>query len=141
MLFEWRNDPFTRNASHKQDLVTHEEHKQWLIAILEDRTRHLYVVEEDRVPIGTVRADLSDGVHKLSWTVAPHARGRGLGKRMVALLATQIDGPIRAEIKVGNTASARIAEYAGMQFVHTENGVMHYQRPLENTLTDKSESS
>jgi len=85
-------------------------------------------VEENGVPIGTVRADVSDGVHELSWTVAPNARGRGVAKRMVALLASRILEPIRAEVKPGNTVSTRVAEHAGMQFDCETDGVLHYRR-------------
>ena len=84
--------------------------------------------EENRLPVGTIRAYYSQGEHELSWAVAPNARGRGLGKRMVALLANQITDPIRAEIKADNEASMRIAEYAGMKYVREENGVLHYRR-------------
>ena len=86
------------------------------------------VGEEDGVPVGTIRADTSGGVWELSWTVAANARGQGLAKQMVALLAHQIPEPIRAEVKVGNIASARIAEQAGMEFDREEDGVLHYRR-------------
>jgi RimJ/RimL family protein N-acetyltransferase len=47
---------------------------------------------------------------------------------MVALLAHQIPEPIRAEVKVGNIASARIAEHAGMEFDREEDGMLDYRR-------------
>ncbi|MBW6487331.1 MAG: GNAT family N-acetyltransferase [Syntrophobacterales bacterium] len=64
----------------------------------------------------------------MSWTVAPNARGRGVAKRVVALLAQEISEPIRAEVKVDNIASARIAEHAGMAFNREVEGVIHYSR-------------
>jgi len=89
----------------------------------------LLVAEENGAPVGTVRADFSEGVWELSWTVAPNARGRGVAKQMVVLLASQIPEPIRAEVKAGNIASARIAEYVGMEFDREADGVLHYKRP------------
>jgi len=47
---------------------------------------------------------------------------------MVAVLGNQISEPIRAEVKAGNIASARIAEHAGMEFEHETDGVLHYKR-------------
>jgi len=47
---------------------------------------------------------------------------------MVALLASTIEEPIRAEIKAGNIASTRIAEYAGMTFNKEVKGVLYYHR-------------
>ena len=95
--------------------------------IVDDDCR-LLIAENDDFPVGTVRADLADGVYELSWTVAPGARGRGFGKQMVAMLANQIDQPIRAEIKTGNESSVRIAQYAGMRLDREVDGVLHFKR-------------
>ena len=128
LLLEWRNDPETRSASHKTAVVQREEHISWLLKTLDNPSRRLLIAEENEVPVGTVRADFSDGVYELSWTVAPDARGYGVGKRMVAQFANQISEPIRAEIKSGNTASARIAEHADMQFDREVDGIIHFRR-------------
>jgi RimJ/RimL family protein N-acetyltransferase len=45
---------------------------------------------------------------------------------MVKILADRLQGKIRAEIKQGNIASVKIAEYAGMTFKEEENRVLHY---------------
>ena len=128
LLLDWRNDPETRNASHNTEIVQREEHISWLTRTLNNPSRQLFIAEEKEVPVGTVRADFADGVYELSWTVAPDARGRGVGTRMVAQLANQIPVPIRAEVKSGNTASARIAEHAGMKFDREVDGVLHFRR-------------
>ncbi len=80
LLLEWRNDPETRSASHKTAVVQREEHISWLLKTLDNPSRRLLIAEENEVPVGTVRADFSDGVYELSWTVAPDARGYGVGK-------------------------------------------------------------
>jgi len=128
LLLDWRNDAQTREASHNTAAVRTDEHVGWLSKTLEDPSRRLFVAEEAGCPVGTVRASLSDGVWELSWTVAPNARGRGLAKRMVAKLAQQISEPIRAEVKADNVASARIAEYAGMELDREAAGVLLYRR-------------
>lgn len=127
-LLEWRNDLETRKASHNTDEVTKTEHIAWLSGILANPNRELFVAEENGVPVGTVRADMDDNGAELSWTVAPNARGTGTGKRMVAIVANQISGPIRAEVKVDNSGSIRIAEHAGMFFDKEIDGVLHYSR-------------
>ena len=128
LLLGWRNDPETRAASHQTEPVRHADHIDWLRRVLANPGRQLFVALEQGEPVGTLRADFADGVHELSWTVAPEARGRGVGKRMVALLAARFNAPVRAEIKRGNTASERIAEYAGMTLDREEHGVLHYVR-------------
>ena len=128
LLLEWRNDPETTKASHNTFEVLRDEHISWLSKTLKAPHRKLFIAEEDGVPVGTVRADFSEGVWELSWTIAPSARGRGVAKRMVALLAQQVHEPIRAEVKTENIASARVAEHAGMEFDREADGVLHYGR-------------
>ncbi len=127
---DWRNDPETRKSSHNVSEVNKEEHVSWLTAQLENSKCRIYVAEQNGVPIGTVRADYSGGVWELSWTTAPSARGKGVAKRMVAILARLICDPIRAEVKVGNVASARIAENAGMELINEVEGILHYGRGM-----------
>ena len=136
MLLEWRNDVQTKLASHNQDDVEKEEHLIWISRIINDPNRLLYVAWQKIKPdgvqaVGTCRADyckLND-VYELSWTVAPEARGRGTGKRMVAILANQLkDKNIRAEVKADNIGSKKIALYAGMVVDYYGNGVCHYCR-------------
>lgn len=128
LLLEWRNDPATKRAHRDTTDVSWELHLAWLEQILADASRDLLVAEENGVPVGTVRADLSGDVRELSWNVAPNARNRGIGTRMVTLFAAQIKGPIRAEIMTGNTASARVAERAGMTFERQAGDILHYVR-------------
>jgi RimJ/RimL family protein N-acetyltransferase len=128
LLLEWRNDPETRKASHNTAEVRRDEHVSWLTRAINNPNQRLLIAEENGTAVGTVRADFSEGVWVLSWTVAPIERGRGVARRMVALLAHQISAPIRAEVKAGNIASARIAEHAGMEFDREADGVLHYRR-------------
>lgn len=128
LLLEWRNDPQTRISSHKTNEIKEEEHRAWLIKTLNNPNRKLYIAEENKIPIGTVRADYFEGIYELSWTVAPSFRNQGIGKKMVAFLANQIKEPIRAEIKKDNIASICIAKHAGMKYYRQDNGILHYKR-------------
>ena len=129
LLLAWRNDPATRSASHNAAPVAREDHVAWLAATLGNQDRQLLIAEEGGIAVGMVRADLANGVWNLSWMVAPRARGRGVAKRMVALLASRIPGPIRAEVKAANRASARIAQHAGMTLESESASVLRYARP------------
>jgi len=128
LLLRWRNDPQTREASHNSSPVNAAEHQRWLQSRLDDPACLLMVAEHKGIPVGTARADRRDDCWELSWTVAPAARGKGLAKQMVALLANGISEPVRAEIKAGNAASMRIAEYAGLRLDHEVDQVLHYHR-------------
>jgi RimJ/RimL family protein N-acetyltransferase len=127
ILLKWRNDPETRKWSHTTEVIKKKEHIQWMTDSLKNSNRNIYIVEYKKHPVGTVRTDEKDGVIELSWTVAPEARGHGIGKEMVALFVKKIKSPIIAEIKIGNEASKRIAEYAGMRFSYEKDGILYYQ--------------
>ena len=136
MLLEWRNDVQTKLASHNQDDVEKEEHLIWISRIINDPNRLLYVAWQKIKPdgvqaVGTCRADyckLND-VYELSWTVAPHARGRGIGKRMVKLLVDMYsDKNIKAKVKEENIASRRIAKYAGVELDYIKDDICYYYR-------------
>lgn len=132
LLLEWCNDPETKRAHRSEADVDWEQHLVWLEEMIADPSRELLVAEENGVPVGTVRADLSGEIRELSWNVAPSERNRGVATRMVSEFAGQIQGPIRAEIIAGNTASARVAERAGMTFERQTGDILHYVRTALN---------
>jgi len=128
LLLEWRNDIDTRKNSHNMDMVEADNHKKWLNAVIENPDRKLYIAYKDDVAVGTVRADYDDSAksHELSWTVSPHARGQGVGKKMVRLFVNAFDTKIRAEIKEGNVSSIKIAESVGLKLKEQKGTVLHY---------------
>ncbi len=128
LLLEWRNDPQTRKASHTPYTIEREEHRTWLTKILNNPNWKLMIAEEDGIPVGIVRIDYADGIYELSWAVAPELRNRGLGKKMVSLVAQDIESPIRAKIYAGNEASVKIAKYCGMAYEREEDNFLYYIR-------------
>ena len=130
MLLAWRNDPETRTNSLDDRAISDDEHKKWLQQVLQNPNRRIYIVMENNEPVGSVRADFepTEHYHELSWTVAPEMRGKGIGKRMVKLLAETIPGKVYARVKKENISSARIAVFAGLQLINEEEGIVFYGR-------------
>ena len=127
MLFQWRNDPETRKQSHNTDEVTYDSHVAWLKASLSNPNREIRIAELNGVAVGTVRLDTTNGECLLSWSVAPHARGKGIGKTMLKKTVDARKLPMRAEIKADNSSSKSMAEYAAMVLEREENGVLYYR--------------
>ncbi len=135
ILLEWRNDPKTKEASYNMEDIKKENHLIWLSKIINDPSRTLFIawkkIGEAKIAVGTVRADYdkTNDAYELSWTVAPDARRKGIGKKIVATIANILsDRNIKAKIKQGNFASKAIAKYAGMIFRYNDNGILHYFR-------------
>ncbi|MEC5388052.1 GNAT family N-acetyltransferase [Uliginosibacterium sp. H3] len=139
LLLAWRNDLQTRLASHGTHEIPLAEHWAWLDLVLADPARRLLIAELDDVPVGSIRVDTaSDDVAELSWTVAPSARGQGVGTRMLIAALSEVTGSVRAEVKIGNVASMKMAEAAGLVLVREEQGVLHYQKCLSGQARSQS---
>jgi RimJ/RimL family protein N-acetyltransferase len=117
LLHAWRNDPQTRRASRRSDVVPWAEHEAWLVHVIASLDRVIRVAEEDGRAVGVVRADRSATGCELSWTVAPEARGRGIGQRMLKKFAASLDGRLIAVIRKDSAGSAKIATAVGLRRV------------------------
>ena len=114
MLLQWRNDPITRSASINTAEIAPQEHRSWLTRCLADPNRTLLIAELAGRPVGTVRID--DGEQaEMSWTVAPSARGQGVGARMVRQALVAFPKSLVARTHVKNIASQKIAIKCGFR--------------------------
>ena len=126
-LFLCRNDALTRKNSHNQDEVLLEEHKKWLKNILKNPMRKLFVLEYNKIPVGTSRLDYDeDGTSEISWSIYPDHRGKKFAKHLIELTLQNAKCKlIRAKIKPENIASVKVAISCGMQKVNSFNNVDH----------------
>jgi len=123
LLLSWRNDEETRRQSKTTEAVAYTDHVNWLRSVLDDSNRRLSVAMLADQPVGSVRADKDGGAWVLSWIVAPAARGKGQGRRIVARMVESLAGEIHAEVKPSNPASARIAQAVGMSPMGAHDGL------------------
>ncbi len=119
-LWQWRNDPETRQASLDGQEIPFERHLEWLEAQLRSADVALYIIEgADRRPCGQVRLNRQQqGGALVSIGLAREARGQGLGVaalREILLAAHRPDWatPLYAVIRDANAASRRAFEAAG----------------------------
>jgi RimJ/RimL family protein N-acetyltransferase len=119
-VFEWRNDPVTRAASHEVLPISWPVHELWWKASLGRADRALFIGEDAwERPVGMVRFDAREGRWLVGLQVAPERRGQGWGKQLLAAglerMASKRDAyRFAAEIKPDNTASQRT--FAGCGF-------------------------
>ncbi len=114
ILWEWTNDPVTRQQSFTTKPIPWEDHLKWLSGSLENPQRTLWIVrDESGDPLGQLRFDQQeDDDDLISFSVAPQARGLGLAPLIVDR-ACQVyrekfpDKSITAWIKKSNRASLR----------------------------------
>lgn len=124
VLHAWRNDPVTRASSLQADPVAWDDHVAWLRAVLADADRRLYIAEDERGPLGTVRLDLDTAIPEISITVAPERRGERLAARIITAAGELHGPPVVARMKPGNEASLRAFRRCGYRVTDTVDGVL-----------------
>lgn len=119
VLWEWANDPVTRQQSFCSDPIPWEQHVDWLSKSLESPQRTLLIVRNDQgEELGQVRFDEEEGGDSvISFSLAPQARGLGLAPLIVDRACISYreefsDRSITAWIKNSNRASLRTFQLA-----------------------------
>lgn len=117
LLLVWANDPETRQNSFSSDPISAETHHEWFYRRLRDLDGcRLYIVEtEEGIPVGQVRFEKNDHVWEISYSLAPHFRGKKLGRPLLetALLELRSDFPgvlVLGKVKQSNRSSCKVFE-------------------------------
>jgi spore coat polysaccharide biosynthesis predicted glycosyltransferase SpsG/L-amino acid N-acyltransferase YncA len=137
-IWEINNDPRARANAVQQASIPFEDHLTWFEASLANRTRLLWVLPDvDDRAIGVVRADIVNNDARISIALAPAARGKRLGQRILGeaiqrLLCRPDVRSISAIIRPENTPSLAIFERLEFHYQRDEtlNGerFLYYQR-------------
>ena len=125
LLLDWANDPVTRASGFHRNAISRLEHARWLAARLASPTTRLWIGVVGDEPVGQIRFDReADGVAEIGIAIAPIARGRGLGRQLLAagLAAARADASFApagflARVRPENAAS--LALFRGAGFVET----------------------
>ena len=133
-LLAWRNDPLTRANSLDTAEVTRDHHFAWLERVLDDPGRVLLIAERDGVRLGMVRFDACAADQwRVSISVAPAARGRGLGQALLRTAIVRLErrrgsATLYAEIRAANQPSRRIFQACGFVATDRDDGILYYRR-------------
>lgn len=120
ILFEWANDPNTRQNSFNPEPIEWNNHISWLRKKLIDPLTKIYIFYYHHTLIATVRFDTNKNTI-IGITVAPSHRGLGLGTKILKIATNNFwinsNNEIFAYIKKDNIASQHIFEKAGFRFL------------------------
>lgn len=148
-VWEWWNDPLTRQMMAKKNFVPWDEHQQWFRRLIEDDNRLMCIGVCRESKVGVVRFDLRESASKL-WEVSinlnPKFRGRGLASIFLTASCDFFsqrhhNAILYANVGVvNNIASQRTFERAG--FLRTPDPVneFHYELSIirrKTLVTDK----
>lgn len=115
--FNWANDRETRRQAINKEAIAWEDHCKWFERKLAQKNAFLYLLEQEKEPVGQVRFDAdseTESMFIISYSLAPEARGKALGEAVLqkALRQFQLEKKeplsLLALVKEGNTPSFRI---------------------------------
>lgn len=129
LIWEWRNDPVTRQMSRTTDAISWEDHQAWYAGA----HGRIVIASVDGVPASVMRFDRIGPRHaEININLNPAMRGKGLGAPilisgcMYAFDNLRFD-KIRAEIKPDNLPSINIFEMAAFVFTGIHDGLRRYE--------------
>lgn len=132
LIWEWRNDPVTREMSRSSEEISWEQHQLWFESVSGDPRRSLLIAERGEEPLGVLRFDpFAEGCAEISINVAPSQRGKGISRTMLAAACRygfeQLSlARIYAEIKETNAPSIKIFEGVGFRFAALREDLRTY---------------
>ncbi len=136
LLYEWANDRTVRQNAFHTEQILYENHVKWFAKTLADKTVYHYILCAGDTPVGQIRFNVADGEALIDYSIGAPYRGRGYGKKLLALAKKQVVldkiacvAKLVGQVKYENHASARAFETCG--FARKElDGYIQYEYTL-----------
>lgn len=141
-VWEWANDPISRQASFQSDPIPWENHDPWFRSKLQLDLPFWLAVDTRGEPLAVVRFDVGDGGSPvISLNLAPAARGRRLSALIVRLACDRLFAErdvaaVDAWIRRENSASQRCFQRAGFVIVRDLTDRFLYRLHHESSTGD-----
>jgi RimJ/RimL family protein N-acetyltransferase len=144
ILWSWANDPEVRAASFTSDPIPWATHRAWFRSRLEDPTNRTYLaIGPFGEPLGQIRFDLRERNAELGISLAPEARGRGIGPQLLDLGVARLFRDtaverVHAFVKPDNRASLGAFRKAGFRSL---GAAVEQGHPCEHFLRERTDVS
>lgn len=113
ILFEWINEPATRNQSLNTEPILWENHIHWFQQKLNSNRDVILIMENNGKPAGQIRFEKKEEHTLISFMLDKNERGKGLGYHLLKtgmqhyLFNYENNQPIIGYVKVDNTPSLK----------------------------------
>jgi RimJ/RimL family protein N-acetyltransferase len=125
-LWRWANDRDSRSASLNTQSIKPATHLDWFNSAV-GRGESIKICLQGNVPIGVVRLKDEGSDIRLSYSIAPEARGQGLAREMLSIVLRGLwDRRLVAWVREENVASNKILLSLGFTLAGSSGGVNSY---------------
>ena len=140
-LWEWRNDPHTRESSFDTSFIPYQDHENWFLNKLRSSDARIFIaVDSTDREVGYVRFNLDEAGAEVSISIDRDHRGKGYGSAAIRsgaehILRSGVVQRIVAYVKFDNPGSLSAFERAGFVINGTREtgGVATYQLVFEDS--------
>lgn len=141
LLFDWVNETQVRENSFDTQLISWENHLQWLNSrVKEGSNTVIFIFEENSKPIGQVRFDKKENAIFIDYSIDVNERGKGYGREILHLALSAISEYlpnqkiIFAEVKEENLPSLKVFQKLGFVthqiITYKQNKVIQFKKEL-----------
>lgn len=119
LLFNWINDVEVRQQSLSQHIISYQEHVNWYLKKLADKSCYLYIAYKNNLSVGMIRFDIADCECTISYLVDRSQRGKNIGTEIINrgieqfIKDSKFKGWVKATVKNINIPSLKIFEKSG----------------------------
>lgn len=107
ILFNWSADLYTQKNEFFGDDITWEKHELWLKRKLQDPNCFMFICMFQRVAVSKLQVNVVNRIGNIDFVVAPEARRKGYGARIIGLAAKAVQKEV--DILIGLVKSDNIA--------------------------------
>ncbi|MBQ8031410.1 MAG: GNAT family N-acetyltransferase [Butyrivibrio sp.] len=130
-ILRWRNDETSRANSFTKDVIDLDSHKKWLSKKLSQKDCHMFIMMDGQDKVGNIRVDVTDDAGEISYLIAPEKRGRGYGKKIIALIEKEMPDEVKTLMGLTlktNDASGRCFLASGYTASDAEDALCYSKR-------------
>lgn len=126
ILWRWANDEVTRSASLKPQTIAPDEHLAWFNSASQ-RRESIFIGEVEGVPVGVVRFRDNGAIVRMSYGLAPEARGKGLAQPLLKLAMQAEKGrEVIAQVLANNSKSINVLRGVGFDLKDSRESVLTF---------------
>ncbi|EKP04857.1 MULTISPECIES: GNAT family N-acetyltransferase [Leptospira] len=135
LLFQWANDPLVRQMAFHSEPISLSDHKNWFYFRLNALETKIFILEENKIPIGQIRFDLdkTKSFYYIDYSIDEKYRGKGIGKKIL-ILGIEFHKPFnngrlfyRAFVKKNNQTSIKCFINVGFTFCSEDSDCMIFE--------------